>query len=117
MKNLPNIETLNHEFETILLKKRNATHRYIPDNETYVFPQTWPNTGGGFAEPGCMYGQAMTTEYTTVILNREDDAAVVFFGERPAYYVCPTPEEFWIDFDRRHMVGIAYKDRYRGESI
>ncbi len=32
-----------------------------------MFPQVWPNTAGGFSEPGMMSGQAFTTTITTVM--------------------------------------------------
>lgn len=77
--------------------------RYIPDNEIYVFPQTWPNTGGGFSQPGYAYGDAFTKEYTTVIINRNDNAAMVSFGNKPAYSVCPIPQRFWDDLNKKRM--------------
>ncbi len=56
-----------------------------------MFRQEWPNTGGGFATPNMMYGQAITTELTTVMKVfmpvTNDTYYGVFFGHSPAYII------------------------------
>ena len=56
-----------------------------------MFPQTWPNTAGGFSEPGIVAGQAFTTEITAVmkvyVHDAQEEYYGVFFGNKPAYLV------------------------------
>lgn len=72
-----------------------------------MFPQSWPNTGGGFAEPIMMYGQAFTTEITTVMKLRTYDTDevyyAVFFGNKPAYIVNDADERFLTDLKNRDI--------------
>ena len=103
----PNIELLDYIFQVEVLKRHAADKRYIPDTEAYVFPQVWPNTGGGFCEPGFMYGQALTTQYTTVLINKNDGVAMVSFGNKPAYFVDELTEKFMSDL-RMHSMARKY---------
>jgi hypothetical protein len=112
MRTYPNFELLEYRFGEELLKTHDPNTRYIPDNDCFVFPQTWPNTGGGFARKGFCYGQAMTTEYTTVIINRQDNAALVCFGNRPAYFVKPITDRFMHDLKNHNMAGVEKMNCY-----
>ena len=67
------------------------------DTEVYVFPQSWPNTGGGLAEPGYCYGQAFTRQYTTVIISERHDVAQVYFDNTLGYTIHGLTDRFWID--------------------
>lgn len=103
----PNIELLDYIFQTEVLKHHDPKERYIPDTDAYVFPQVWPNTGGGFCEPGFVYGQALTKQYTTVLINRNSDVAMVAFGNKPAYFVDELTEKFMSDL-RMHSMARKY---------
>lgn len=76
-----------------------------------MFPQSWPNTGGGFAEPNMMYGQAFVTEITTVMKLRTYDTDevyyAVFFGNKPAYIVSDADEKFLTDL-KNHEIKSKY---------
>lgn len=111
----PNIEQMERVFNEELLTGRSMDDPLIPDNEIYVFPQTWPNTGGGLAKPGYVYGQAFTTEYTTVIVNRSDSAAMVSFGNQPAYLVRPMTQRFLDDLNNKKMARWADRAVYDEE--
>ena len=76
----PDLQLLEHIFDQYVVENTSPDETYIPDVEAYVFPQTWPNTGGGLAQRGYMYGQAFTTEYTTVFINRRKQLGMVAFG-------------------------------------
>ena len=95
----PNLQLLEYIF--------NSTVKYDNKNpsniDAYVFPQIWPNTGGGFAEPGYAYGQAMTKEYTTVLLDLNINVAMVAFGNRPAYIIQNPNQTFVDDFNKKNM--------------
>lgn len=91
----PNLQLLEYIF------KHNATN--VRNVDLFVFPQVWPNTGGGFAEPGYAYGQAMTKEYTTVMLDTDMNVAMVAFGNRPAYIIKNPNQTFVDDFNKKNM--------------
>jgi len=84
---IPNIELLNYIFYQRIAEIKKQGYNFGQADQIYMFPQTWPNTGGGFAEPGYCYGQTMTSEYTTVLIDSEENMAMVCFGEKPAYIV------------------------------
>ncbi len=79
-----------------------------------MFPQTWPNTAGGFSKPGMMSGQAFTTEITTVlrvyVYDTKEEYYGVFFGNKPAYLVDNAPLVFFEDLKNRQM-----KSKYEAE--
>ena len=72
-----------------------------------MFPQTWPNTAGGFSEPGIFSGQAFTKQMTTVmrvyIYDTKEEYYGVFFDSHPAYIVDNTNETFFDDLNRRRL--------------
>lgn len=72
-----------------------------------MFPQTWPNTAGGFSEPGMMAGQAFTTQFTTVmrvyVHNIEKEYYGVFFDTKPAYIVDNANETFFNDLKEHNL--------------
>lgn len=77
--------------------------------DAHVFPQVWPNTGGGFAKPGYMYGQSMTKEYTTVLFYQ--DFAMVCFGNRPAYLINHPNKTFMQDFALKNMKSAYHSEK------
>lgn len=103
----PNIELLAYRFQESLLKHHDENKLFIPDTNAYVFPQTWGNTAGGFTKWGCASAQGFTKEYTTVLINRKENAAMVCFGNRPAYFVKPINHYFMKDFYKQQMRSIG----------
>jgi len=84
----------------------------------YSFMQTWPNTGGGFAEPGYVYGQAFTDQRTTVIMAENEGTSVVFFDGTPAYVVSLATDVFVDDINSKKIVSVgAAIGRYNARSI
>ena len=97
MLKYPNLDTLDTYF-------RKQIENKFHENSTVhasMFVQVWPNT----ASPGTMAGQAFTEDYTTVLLDRKHDLAMVAFGDQPGYYVehCHTNDEFIKDLQYRSM--------------
>lgn len=99
MAEYPNLPLLEYIFNTTV----KYDHKSADSISAYVFPQTWPNTGGGFAEPGYCYGQAFTKEYTTVFLDMNANVAMVAFGNRPAYVIQNPNQTFVDDFNKKNM--------------
>ena len=113
----PNIGLLEYRFNEVLLSEHNSSKRFIPDCDVFMFPQTWPNTGGGFARKGYFYGNAITRQYTTVLINRYENAAMVCFGDKPAYFVKPVPNTFYADLRDQSMAGVGNTNRYDDQNI
>lgn len=105
-KDYPNIQLLEYIFTNFLLRA-GAQQPY--DMEVYVFPQVWPTTAGGFAEPGTVAGQAFTRQYTTVLFC--GDFAMVSFGDRPAYMVSKPTKAFMEDFKAMNMKSKAESEK------
>lgn len=111
MTEYPNLQLLEYIFRWSL---RQVEETGTNEIDAYVFPQWWPNTGGGFAEPGYVYGQAFTKEYTTVMFDNHHHALVAF-GNRPAYLITNPNKAFMDDFNTRsmkskHDAETAYKE-------
>ncbi len=115
LREYPNIGLLEYVFQEKLCKMHDPSKTFIPDDDVYMFPQVWPNTGDGFAQAGYFYGDCMTKEYTTVIVNNNDNAAMVAFGNKCAYIVKPMTEKFIDDLRHHRMAGWKEKERYKEE--
>lgn len=113
----PNLGLLEYRFNEVLLSEHDSSKRFIPDCDVFMFPQTWPNTGGGFARKGYFYGDAMTRQYTTVLINHHENVAMVCFGDRPAYFVKPVPSTFYDDLKKQSMAGVEDTSRYDNINI
>ncbi|MBR3517991.1 MAG: hypothetical protein IKM88_07730 [Lachnospiraceae bacterium] len=102
LNNLENIALLS------ILKSHPELKAHIHEYFTsfFVFPQVWGNTAGGFSEPGCFAGSAMTTQITTVVeINWTGNAYyAVFFDESPAYIVSDAPKRFLEDLKRKRLL-------------
>ena len=101
--NYPDIDFLHRKAENLVLLNHDSHKRYVPDLELHMFPQMWPNTGGGMAKEGCVYGQAFTRQYTSVFVNTQDQVAVVCFDNRMAYFVPHFNEIFKYDLNRHAL--------------
>ena len=105
----PNLELLEYMFR----QRIPPYEKPLNDVEIYMFPQSWSNAGGGMSEAGYMYGQAITTQFTTVLVSRDGGIAMVCFDDMPGYMVSPLTGGFWHDLERMHMAG--YRDRHKYE--
>ena len=106
MLQIPDLETINRHFLSLIGNPTNA------DIRLYVFPQDWPNTGGGCAMPGCCYGQAFVTEYTTVIFSRRYNLATVWFNNQYGYSIHGLTNRFWDDLFERDMKNKGHASYY-----
>lgn len=81
-----------------------------------MFPQTWPDTAGGFSGPGMVAGQAFTTQFTTVmrvyVHDTQEEYYGVFFDNKPAYIVDNANETFFKDLRNRQL-----KSKYEAEKV
>lgn len=126
MTRLPNLELLMHKaighlglnkefMEKVIKAKSDGIRTFNFQIET--FPQIWGNTCTGFdiTEDGkaTIGGDAMTTEYTTVVHEKSTNFYVVFFGDRPCYVVHNPTMEFYEDLKERHLASLSEsKERY-----
>ena len=121
----PDLQNIENKFKKEILKIINKP-RYM-DFDITLFSQMWPNTGTGFCEPGYMYGQAFTKEYTVIIsldwidevkeISRigtsNDSLYGVFFGEKPAYIIRRPNKKFFNDMHKFNMLGIMGCETYK----
>ena len=126
MTRLPNLELLMYKgighlgqdkefMEKVIKAKSDGIRTFNFQIET--FPQIWGNTCTGFdiTEDGkaTIGGDAMTTEYTTVVHEKSTNFYVVFFGDRPCYVVHNPTMEFYEDLKERHLGSLSEsKERY-----
>lgn len=114
MTRLPNLELLLYKAKQILKNDKSFEEHILKgkidylDFEVMCFKQTWGNTSCGFDEPvGSLSGQAMTDEYTTVVIEHKTDTYVIFFGERPAYKVNDPSDKFVEDLNSRELASVS----------
>lgn len=115
MTRLPNLELLLYKAKQILKNDKSFEENLLKgkidhlDFEVICFKQTWGNTSCGFDEPiGGFSGQAMTDEYTTVVIEHRTDTYVIFFGEKPAYKVNDPNEKFFKDLTARSLASVSH---------
>lgn len=77
-----------------------------------MFPQTWGDTSLGF---GGMGGQAITSAYTTVIVEDCAGWCGVFFGERLAYTILNPNQTFYDDLHNGQMESFNRRGKYLRE--
>lgn len=112
----PDLDFFENQLYGIILSefpgfKGNVLYKGI---DVEMFPQTWATTAGGFEEPGMVAGQAITTEYTTVMRmsiwlkneSNEHEFFGVFFGNSPAYLVNDPTPQFLEDIKNRNMKSV-----------
>lgn len=83
--------------------------KYYPDFEMTMFKQTWGSTALGFGGIG---GQAMTSAYTTVVIENYSGWCGVFFGERLAYKIKNPNQKFYECIRNGHMVEVGKHSIY-----
>ena len=110
----PNIQLLEYIFRQQINGTVSSVNWDHYDVDAYVFPQTWPNTGGGFSEPGYCYGDAMTKQYTTVLISHKYDVAMVSFGDKPAYIVTEASKKPRFQYDLKNC---SMARKYDAEQI
>ena len=95
----PDLTMITHRFHIECC----VSNHHNNDDIIYVFPQTWPNTGGGMAEFGYCYGQAFTEQYTTVIYSKKRGKAQVWFDNQLGYNINGLTDRFWNDLNAQSM--------------
>lgn len=84
--------------------------KYYPEFEMMMFKQTWGSTALGFGGIG---GQAMTSAYTTVVMDMYTGWVGVFFGEKLAYKINNPNQKFYEDMRNGQMVEVFKSGIYR----
>ena len=87
------------------VSERTESH---PD-AVYSWPQTWPDTSAGTRKKGRVYGQALTTAMTVLVVT-EDGAAHVYHDGEHAYTIDRPSPAFW---QRVGLFDLPGKDEYR----
>ena len=129
MTRLPNLELLMYKAiehlkqDEEFCKKCEGLPNYGHKRVNFTietFPQIWGVTCTGFdvTEDGrnAFGGDAMTTEYTTVVHEERTDFYVVLFEERACYVVHNPTKEFYEDLKERRLASLSKaKERYQME--
>lgn len=84
--------------------------KYYPEFDMMMFKQTWGSTALGFGGIG---GQAMTSAYTTVVMDMHTGWVGVFFGETLAYKINNPNQKFYKDMHNGQMVEAFKSGIYR----
>lgn len=107
---LPCLPLIQERFWNEIKDKEEYTKvKYLPEFEFYMFPQIWGSTSLGFGGIG---GQAMTSAYTTVIVDDYYGWCGVFFGEILAYTVFNPNQMFYEDLHNRQMESVSRQGKY-----
>ena len=120
MTKLPNLELLMYKAGIYLDYDEEFAQKAKGKSLNFTietFPQTWGSTCTGFDVTkdgrGAFGGDAMTTEYTTVVYECKTETYLVFFGDRPCYAVHNPTMEFYEDLKERRLVSLSEsKERY-----
>lgn len=109
MINVPCLPLIQERFYNAIKDKENFNIKYYPDFEMYMFPQTWGDTSLGFGGIG---GQAITSAYTTVVIDNTSGWCGVFFDEGLAYTIHNPNENFFEDLKKWSMKSVSKKGYY-----
>lgn len=109
MGNVPCLKLIEDRFWNEIKKSEVCKDYKYPSFELYMFPQTWGSTALGFGGIG---GQAITTAYTTVVIDKYTSICGVFFGERLAYIVTNPNQLFMEDCIQHNMASCHDYNRY-----
>lgn len=107
---LPCLPLIQERFWNVVKDKEEYTKsKYPPEFEFYMFPQVWGDTSLGFGGIG---GQAITTAYTTVIIDNAAGWCGVFFGEGLAYTILNPNPLFYEDLRNWRMESKSKRGKY-----
>lgn len=123
---LPNLELLQYIATEILLKEENIAKKieekykmpvkWVIDLEANVFLQTWGNTCTAFDVDkdgnAVLGGQAMTSAYTVVFLERHTQTYVVFVDNKFCYYVTNATDEFLLDLTKHNLKSLSEAKKF-----
>jgi hypothetical protein len=113
---LPNLELIVYKTKELLLNDEKFLLESTQcsgrsDFEVECFPQMWSSTCTGFDVDSngmpVMAGQAFTKEYTTVVHELSTNWYMVFFGDRPAYLIDKTTDEFLQDLRDKDLACVS----------
>ena len=104
----PNLELVEYKFRQLYAKwaKDNNIENARPEVELFVWPQTFPNSAGIFANGG-FSGQAFTTMYITVCHDLNKDVYAIFGGSDFAYLVSEPTKRFFEDLKERELAPVS----------
>lgn len=108
MMGAPDLKLIQERFWNAI-KDNEEYKKYRPEFSMYMFPQTWGDTALGFGGIG---GQAITSAYTTVIIDEYTGWCGVFFNEGLAYVVHDPNQYFFEDLRNGEMQPVFKKGRY-----
>lgn len=107
---LPCLPLVQERFWNAIRDKEEYTKsKYPPEFELYMFPQVWGDTSLGFGGIG---GQAMTSAYTTVVIDNYAGWCGVFFEEGLAYTILNPNQLFYEDLHNGQMECISKQGKY-----
>lgn len=109
MMEIPDLKLIHERFWNAIKDNEEKYKNYFPEFLMYVFPQTWGSTALGFEGIG---GQAITSAYTTVVIDELFGWSGVFFGERLAYVIYNPNQHFFEDLKNGTMQPVYRKSRY-----
>ena len=111
----PNLELLEYKIGEYVGDVYESS--YLVYCRADMFLQSWPNTAGGFSRPGMLSGQAITDEYTTVFMVRDQFNNIFYavcFGDHFGYYIREPNDQFFEDLKNRRMCRVyEADDRYK----
>lgn len=115
MNTLPNLPLIQERFFNSIQGDLIQNDIHYPQFEIIdVFSQTWGSTALGFDGIG---GCAITSAYTTIILNNDLGYVGVFFGERMAYVIKHPNEKFVEDIKKRNMCSVSNCSKYENRTL
>ena len=120
MTKLPNLEMLLYKAGVYLEYDEEFAQKAKGKSLNFIietFPQTWGSTCTGFDitknGKATIGGDALTTEYTTVVHEERTETYVIFFGDRICYAVHNPTKEFYEDLKERNLASLSKaKERY-----
>lgn len=101
----PKLELLNYQTQFYLQQHLDEEKYNNLDLLVEIFPQCWSSTALGFDGIG---GQAMTTAYTSVFYDINQNIYIVYFGERIAYCVENPTDKFFEDLKNKNLGSVAH---------
>lgn len=93
------------------VRTKNPDYKY-PELDLKMFSQCWGSTALGFGGIG---GQAMTSAYTVVVNDYNENISSVFFGDRLAYTIFNPNDNFFNDMAKEKMEPVNRKGKYLRE--
>lgn len=129
---LPDINKLSDAFPEIVKEYMGISVMRNVSISAYMFPQLWGNSAGGMCMPGQAVCDAITEQYTTVLVmdyiandssagneqsGTRHEICGVFFDNVCAYLVADPDARFFADLFAMHMPGLCDDPAKRYKTI